>query len=97
MQLKTMTTPKIALAFGTALFNDLQQAADKVKGFPGVSCGTMTPAARFPNTAVPECMRYTISNAVLQHEVTATDTEFAAMEEAKTAQARKRARLMARV
>jgi hypothetical protein len=97
MQLKSMCTPKIAMAFGTALFNNLQQAADKVKGYPGVSCGTMTPAARFPNTAVPECMRYTISNAVLQYEVTATDTEFAAMDEAKKQQARKRARLMGKI
>jgi hypothetical protein len=91
VQLHTMSSPKIALRFGSLLFNDLEQVAGKVKGYTGVTAGTMTPAARFPNSGVPECMRYVISKSLLQHEVTASQSELDEMYAAR--QARKRPRL----
>jgi hypothetical protein len=88
-----MSTPKIALRFGSLLFNDLSEAAGKVKGFTGVTASSMTPAARFPNSGVPESLRYVISQVVLKHEVTASKSDLDAMDAEREAQRTKRARL----
>jgi hypothetical protein len=49
----------------------------------------MTPASRFPNTGVPESMRYVISEVVLKDQVTASKSDFDSMDAEREAQGRK--------
>jgi hypothetical protein len=90
-----MSTSSIAVDFGSTLFDEMKEAAQKVKGLPGVTVGTLTPAQRFVSDhRVPESTRYTVTDAVLKFSPTATDEELDVMSRALAAQARKRARLM---
>jgi hypothetical protein len=95
MQIKSMSTCGIAVDFGRKLFEDMSDAANKVKGMAGVTVGTLTPAARFvSDPRVPECTRFTVTDKVLKFSPTATDEELDVMSRAMAAQAKKRARLV---